>query len=638
MAIVIMFALSVCVLPIPVEVVMTVDAVAEDPMDVAIAPHYSRVVYALEEPVYATGCDARGDFKASVGTPTISLDDSRLVISATAATHSTVVLATSDVPALNQSRAYYEMCLSVSNTLAYVNISLYDTGANDWVNMSIQSGAWYYDYDSGIQQKGVLYSPAAAGTDFVVAFELAEASVTLFLYSSTGTLLADKYIATNRLVGGDLDEIRFELAGSYSSSLAIDYLYVLGQKPASTFLGTSARPGSIVPDGTLEGDRVDIDPTSLSFDKSLRSELFGFENPLVNRRMTELELITAMGSTPIHQQRAAGRLIAEGYNDLRYSIEDSLIDYIADAENVEYDDVYLVDYYIDYTELKIEIDSGVTEKIVGEFNAIAEPIVETFGGYLLEDATTASSMYTDMSISSSNDSWLTYAFFLPVIIADGIRGLLDDPLGLDDAADAAKKALDDAADAAAAAADQSRRDIIALYNSWLNSSDEKFDAVEGILLNYMSVSQAQFSEMLSSYDEVMDKFERTMSQYYAYTQQQFEATNAIIGQLLLQNMDLSQTQAELTKYFAGEMAKTNEVIMNLTSALASNLDPSSIWASVLNDGKASSEPLTFSGVFGSNLQEVIVVVIVVALVVMMTIALAVMLRRKKRGGSTKSRT
>ena len=144
--------------------------------------------------------------------------------------------------------------------------------------------------------------------------------------------------------------------------------------------------------------------------------------------------------------------------------------------------------------------------------------------------------------------------------------------------------------------------------------------------------------MLSSYDEVMDKFERSMSQYYAYTQQQFEATNAIIGQLLLQNLDLSQTQTELTKYFAGEMAKTNEVIMNLTSALASNLDPSSIWASVLNDGKASSEPLTFSGVFGSNLQEVIVLVIVVALILMVTIALAVMLRRKKRGGSTKSRT
>lgn len=625
-------ALSVCVLPIPVETVITVDAMADDPIDAAVAPHYDRVIYLLTEPAYSTNCDARGAFKASVGTPAVSNDDSRLVISATASTASRVVLARTDVPAINQTRAYYEVGLRLSNTLAYVNVSLWDTSTNDWVNISAQSGAWYYDYDSGSQQKGVLYASAAASTEYVLGFDLTTSSVTMYLYTGTGALLVDKYIATNRLVGGDLDEIRFELAGSSSNTVYVDYLYVLGQKPSDSSLDSTVALRTVRPDKEFEEERIDIDPTALALEASLRSELFGFDTPTVDRRMSERELISAMGATPTHEQRAAGRLVAKGYSDLRYSAETSLKEYIASAEGVDYDEVYLVDYYIDYMQMKVKIDSAVADNLANKFEAIAQPIVESFGGTLLEDSATSSLMYAGASASASNTSWYTYALFTPVLIVDAVKGLFDDPFGLGSAADAALDAYNDATKDL----NDAYNNTLALYNDWLNTSNENYQQLESDFMAFVSMSNAQITQLSDNYEDAQDRFERTISSYYAYTAQQFEATNAIIARLLLQNELYANGTQQLNQYFAGELGRTNEVIMNLTSTLVSQLDAQSFWASVMSDGKVEAQPLTFSGIFGSNLEEIIILVVVGFLLLMTVVVLIVTFRRKK-GGPTHSK-
>lgn len=639
------FAFIVTVVPLKFSV--TVGAydfdMPEDPVNTAIAPHFSRVVYTLEEPAYSTSCDARGYFKASVGTPTISIADSRLVISAGSSTQSCVVLSKVDVPAINQTRAYYEMCLQLSSTVAYVNISLYDTGANDWINLSAQSGAWYYDYDSGAQQKGVLYSPAAIDTDYVVAFELTDSSVTMYLYSSTGALLADKYVATNLLVGGDLDEIRFELAGASSNTISVDYLYVLGQKPASNSLSTTATVGTFIADDSLSEKRVDLDPTALTMDQSLREEMFGFsEAPFTSSTVTNEQLITALGAQNIHQQRAAGRLVAEGYDNLRDSVQEELYSYIATLESCEESEVYLVDYYIDYMQMKVKIHDEISDRISDMYEETAEPLMDALGRTLSDTASVSmltlpaymSDDLTDQNVldEANGDSlWFSSAISE---ICRGIGGWFDDPLGLESTQEEMlkylrdqQKAVEDAYNSALDRADWAYNDTKDALEEWQKSTEEKYDQVYGLLLNYMSVSQAQFTQLTDSYDEAQDRFERTMSSYYAYTTQQFEATNAIIARLLLQNQDLSQAQTNLTQYFAGQVAKTNEVVMNLTSTLVSQLDAASFWGDVMDGGKPASEPLTFSSFFG-NTMSTWTWVFVVAFVCIVIVALLMMFMRK----------
>jgi len=634
---------------IPIKFSGTVEAepltMPEDPVDAAVAPHFSRVVYALEEPAYSTSCDIRGDFKASVGTPTIAVSGSRLTVSASSATRSSVVLATTDAPELNQTRAYYETLLQVSNTLAYVNISLYDASANDWVNLSVQSGAWYYDYDSGTQQKGVLYSPAAVDTDYILAFELTTSSVTLYLYSSTGAALADKYIATNLLVGGDLEEVRFELAGSSSNEVSIDYFYALGSKPAAREVDSSASLGVLTADQEFEEARVDLDPTTIDLDQTLREEMFGFEEAALGKTVTKGDLITAMGTQNIHEQRAAGRLVANGYVDLRDSVEEALVEYIAVLEGCDENDVYLVDYYVDYIQMKVKVDREIVDRVVDTFERYAEPMVEAFGARIDDSDTVSTSTVPTYIQTDLEDSYVETTLYTPVFLSDLCRGVgdfLSDPLGIKSSQEQMyqyildqQKKVEDAYNSALARADWAYNDTKDALTAFQASTDEKFDQVYGLLLNYMSVSQAQCSEMVSSYDEVIDKFERQISNYYAYTQQQFEATNQIIAQLLWQNAELTEAQTQLTQYFAGQAAKTNEVIMNLTSTLTSQLDPSNFWTDVMSDGKPASEPLTFSSFFGNNVTTWVWVIVIVFVSMVVVIALVVFLRKGKRKGKSR---
>ena len=624
------FALVLMLNIVPVKITNSAEAMVENPLDVALAPHFSRVVYTLTEPTYSTSCDDRGDFKALVGTPTISVDDSRVLVTPVSSMKTSVVLSRTDAPEINRTHAFYELCFDVTNALSWTNISLYDL-SGDWINISVHSGISYYDYDSGTRQLGIFYSPVAAGTDYVIAFDLTISSVTLFLYGTNGTLLADKYISNNLLVGGDLDEIRFELQGSSSNTLAVDYLYMLG---------VGALPGDITDCPSLdplqaddidEEPRIDLDPTSLTMDQSLRQELFGFGDVQLDRTMTETELLEAIGQTDIHEQRASGRLVAQGYKDVRGSIEDGLVSYIAENEGVDVEEVFLIDYYIDYLQCKLEVANKVVDKLADEFRSKIAPMEEVLGGTVEKAGTSASALsetVTAMNISlgSVANQYLNW----PTIMAENMRGLVQDPLGLGDAADDIQKILEDIYKDAQDRADLTLNQTTQLMRDWQESTDEKYQQVRQDYLNFISIAQAQTAQLASDYSEMQDKFERTISKFFSYTQNQFEATNAIIAKLLLQNEDFAEASRQTNQYFAGQLTKSNEVLMNLTSSITSSLTAGDFWKGVFDNGKASSEPLTFSSFFGNNVREWTLIIIGILVTIVVAVVLITMLKPGRR--------
>lgn len=629
-AITVVIALLALLAPIRITI-SSQAAMVDDPFNTAISPHFSRVVYTLTEPTYSTSCDERGDFKALVGTPAISISDSRLVVAPVTTAKSSVVLSKTDAPGINQTRAYYEMSFNVSNTLSWTNISLYDLH-NDWVNISVHSGIFVYDYDSGTRQMGTFYSPAVSGVDYVVAFDLTSSSVTTYLYGTSGTLLADKYISSNRLVAGDLDEIRFELQGSTSNVLRLDYLYVLGSSTLPGATSVSLGLEQVNPDDLAEDKRVDLDPTSVTLDQSLRQQLFGFEDVELSKKITDRELLNTIGQTDIHQQRAAGRLVSEGYKDLRGSIEDSLICYIAQTENVETDQVYLIDYYMDYLQCKVKVDDRIVDKLVNKYQDTAGPIIDALGG-TLEDATTASTQ--TMPAYVNNVSWSTVGLALispaGAIVAEGLRGLKTwDPFGVKDAQKYTQEKLDQIYQDTQDRLDLAQNQTFQVVQDWQRTTQENYQQVRQDFLNFFSVSQAQTAQLVSDYGEMQDKFERTISQFFSYSQNQFEATNAIIAKLLLQNENFANSSQAISQYFAGQLAQTNEVILNISSALTNALSGQDFWANVYSDGKPASEPLTFSGFFGNNVQTWTLIIIGVFVTIVVALVLVTMLKPGRR--------
>jgi hypothetical protein len=638
--------LAMLIMIIPVSVTVTVEgATVGDPLDAAIAPHFSKVIYTTTAPAYSTSCDARGYFKALTGTPGISVSDSRVVLNATSSGPQSMVLSKTDVRAINKTTAHYEMSLNVSNTLAWANISLMDNSPRDWVNISIHSGAFYYGYASTTNVLGVLYSPAVAGTDYTLAFDLTTTSVTLQIYSDSGTLLADKYISTNHLIGGHLDEIRWELSGSSSSTLRLDYFYVMNATSGTPESEAAFSFGAMLPDDNLEESRVDLDPTALTLDESLREELFGFDGAPLGTQVTKEDLINSLGSIGIHEQRASGKLVADGYKNLKTSVDWQLRTYLADLGKVDIEDIHLVDYYVDYLQCKVTVKQDIVDGMRDTFNNIIGPLVDNAGGALVSPAQTSS--LTAHVLGTAPDYDATDAGFYYVTpvytVSEFCRGLGNwDPLGTKAAADRAEQfqnyleqQLDDARNLSNAAwqnATTTWNNALAVMDDWRQSSEETFRQVNQNFLNLVSISNAQMNKLASDYNSALEKGERTFNKFYDYTTNQFEATNAIIAKLLMQNVDLSNSTQQMNAFFAGQLASTNEVVLNLTSSLANSLNPASFWSGVMDSGKPSSQPLTFSGFFGNSVQSW-TMIFVIGIVSMIIVVVLVMVLRPRRSGT-----
>jgi len=628
---------ALLILLAPIKITFSSEAaMVEDPFNATIAPHFSKVVYTLTEPDYATSCDERGDFKALVGTPSISISNSRLAVSPVSSAKASAVLSKTDAPEINQTEAYYEMGFNVSNALSWTNISLYDL-SGDWINISVHSGAFYYDYDSGTRQLGVFYSPAGAGTDHVIAFDLTTSSVTLFLYGTNGTLLADKYISNNRLVGGDLDEIRFELQGSSSQIFALDYLYVLGSAilPGATSVDWALEP--VNPDDTKEEKRLDLDPTAVTLEQSLRAQLFGFQDVGLAESMSSEELLNVLGTTDIQQQRASGRLVSEGYKNLQDSVEDALISYIADLEDLDTDEIYLIDYYVDYLQCKIQVHNSVVDKTVNTFKDCAGPIYEQAGVELEYPSGIVSVLSLPAQIQGNGSDWKMDWVLATPFVGSFVRGLIktgefvNDPFGMKDWADNWEGYMDDIYGDAQDRIDLSYNQSMTALRDWQQSTDEKYEQVRQDYLNFVSIVQAQTAQLASEYKDMQDRFERTISKYYSWTENQFEASNAVIAKLLLQNEELSENAQAMSEYFAGQLTKSNEVVLNITDALTQALSAGDFWKDVMDGGKPAAEALTFSGLFGNNLWTWTLIFVGLLITVLVIVVALTLFRPGRRG-------
>lgn len=643
-------AVAMLIMIFPINITVTVEgATAGDPLDAAVAPHFSKVVYTTTAPAYSTSCDARGYFKALTGTPHITIEDSHVVLNATSSGPQSMVLSKTDIRAINATAAHYEMSLNVSNTLAWANTSLMDNSPRDWVNISIHSGAFYYDYASTAKVIGVLYSPATPGTDYTLAFDLTTTSVTLQIYSSSGILLADKYISANHLTGGHLDEIRWELSGSSSSILRLDYFYVISTTSGTPSSETGFSYGTLLPDDNLEEPRVDLDPTALTLDESLREELFGFDGAPLGTQITKEELINSMGSVGIHEQRASGRLVADGYKDLKASVDWTLRSYLADLTKSNIEDIHLVDYYIDYLQCKITVKRSIVDNIRDMFNKIAGPLVENAGGTFVTTAQTSglnADILTDMSNIIQGVNGTTQAT-TPYGISEFLRGLGNwDPLGTKAAAKRAEQfqnylqqQLNDAKNLTNTALQNAAttwNNSMKVMDDWRKSSEETFRQVNQNFLNLVSISNAQISKITSDYNSALEGAQRTFNKFYDYTSNQFEATNAIIARLLMQNVDLANSSQQLNAFFAGQLAATNEVVLNLTSTLANSLNPGSFWSGVMGNGKPTSSPLTFSGFFGNSVQSWTLIIVLLIVTMIVVVVLVSVLRPRRSGTRRKS--
>jgi hypothetical protein len=630
----------------------------ENPFDVKAAPLFSTVVYLTEEPAYSTPCDERGDFKTSIGTPTVTISDSKLLFETDTSLVSRIVLSKTDVPEMNQSSTtFIQMSVAVADVVSGVaNISIYDTVHQAGINVSIFGGGtidyWYSTTTPNTWATNVLYTPVVDGAYYTFAFDISATTATWYLYSSTGTLLADMIVNDNNLTTGDVNEIRFEMATA-ANSMSIDYLYILGSPTHSTEESGLAME-ALVPDAEVTENRCDFDPTAFELDSSLRADAFNLTDPdLQAGDATTLgEFINDMGLRPEKLQRVSGQGYAEGWTNFRLSVETQLKTYIADIESCDVNDVFLVDYYINYIQFKTTINPAVAALTAEVFDAALEPIIEAMGGHYGSSARTSTGSRTSVI-----DPVLETPIVMPIdpvasliseddtiyMARDGLLGgAMDLVFGkqVDYAAmvtrDAAKYARD-SKQAVNDAVNATGKFAAEKYNELLNLSEKAYNQLNDQLINFMAWSKGNVESIIASYEAMSERVQAGFNKYYAFAEQQFSATNAIIAKLLLQNADWANQSKQMSAYFAGETAKANDVIMNLTSALTSALSGDKFWNGVTNQGKASSDPLTLTGFFGNKVTEYKNWIIGFAIVAIVSVA-ALMIFRSSRKTDRKEKS
>lgn len=653
-------AISMLSMIIPCEVTVTVEGkIVKDPFDIRLAPHFQNVIYLLGEPEYSTSCDARGYFKVNVGLPTLTSDDSKLVFSSDQTSITRIVLSSTDVSAINQTTiAYYQMSFSVKNSTGYTNISLFDNGHNDYINISVYDEKFYVYYTSGSQESAVLYAPCNAGSYYNIGFELSNSSVTLYLYSSDGTLLADKFISDNDLVAGYVDELRFEMS-LVANTFHLDYLYVMTSfKNAKS--SDSLELSYLRPDSENIEERLDLDPTTITEDLTMREELFGLEDPELGNRKeaTYREIINQMGLLEEKRQRVSGRMVAEGWKNLKDTVEDELELQISKLENVDIDDVYLVDYYIDYIQIELDFSGKIVANIRDVVETAIEPIFETLGEVSSSSASaTMSGAHNYITIDprdAENLSILSNTVDLPSVqsgtvfaigtVSNVVRGLENIAIDFWETI-TGQKAMDNAMEYADKQYERfksiydeqiefnkdSWNQSMELVTTWMRSSEEQYAQLNAQFMYYMDVSQATTESLISEYSEAGERVERMFNYYYDQTQQTFQATNAIIAKLILQNYESLNESQQMARYFAGELASSKAVLINLTQSLIDSLSVNQFWQDVYDDGKPSDNPLTVSGFFGNDARIYTYIFIgIIFLSVCAIVALLLMRSRSKR--------
>ena len=611
----------------------------DDPFDVKAAPHFSDVAYTLSKPTFQTAFDSIGKFKVSVGSPLVSLSNSTLGIAAPTATEVELTISETDAPGINTTvRSYIQTKVRADNVAAqYTNITLENTHTHDVALIALHSTTKYSFSGPAGQVTGNLYASTQPDTWYRAAFELTTTGVTFYLYSLDGTLLGNHYTNTANLTVAHLDEIHFSVDAN-AGSASFDYLYVTSQSPTANPIRPTTTKQLLTPDKGKIVDVCDVDPTDLKMDRSggaAAKQVFDLPTRefVPGEDLNASEFLEIFGNTPELNQRLTGKYVAKGWSDFRADLEIALKAKIAENHGVSFKDVYLVDYYIDYLQLATDYDTALMTKMeqnfwqgmaegfeaagaTVEYQTVEEDWWEGIGFVQGQTIAVDPAEYrADFDWGNPNVEIVKFFVNSDAQFKEGMnRGLFNVLFGTDRYYEDMKKQLE------GVYADSNAR----LDAMW-NYTVESFGQVRKDYQAFATWVTGSVDNVTKGYEDAIDSIEKMNAQFFDWSTQQFAASNAMFSQLF-------NKSDEAQRWFAGQIAKQNEVIANITSDMFGSTNATiGMWNDFLLGGKPLIDtPLTLAGFFGSEFFTYLVVIIVC--IVLAALIIMIARRPKNRGG------
>lgn len=606
----------------------------DDPYDLAAAPHFRDVAYVLQEPEYLQRFDGVGKWKVSVGSPSLICDDSALELVTRSTAKAEISLYCSDAPGTNITKREY-LEFKVKTTNASSGITLEDqAGHNASVVFSSATGvsASYKDAVGTLVINNAFYSSAVLGNYYRIGFELSSTTVSFFLYSADGTALAN-FVATAPLHAGKLHKISVWHSGSVSTT-TMDWFYTASDSPNALKHVAGNAIEAMSPDSSREKGGVRVDPTTLKLVRSgsdMANEAYGIDPDAMDAGVNLTTFTSAFGATAEPVQRVEGKQFAEGWTDFRSDLEAALIEQIAADSGTSSEDVFLIDYYVDYLQLKTTFDAEIAQKENELYEAMTKEAINALGlgtGGAPKSTTQVSirvpfalSIEGDKASMEQNPDWLAdlVKATTPIGAMWNVVDLVSS--GMNNAKSAIPDMIGATAEQIANATMKAIMsglqpfldrglNITDSIASWMKTTTADFQkGVSDAYGTAMSWANAQVGDLTKGYNDTISKIQDLNHEYMTWADEQMSATNAMFSQMFL---SMQESAAETQRYFAEQLVKTNEVITNVTDQLFDD----GMWEDLMTGGKpAESTPLTLSGIFGTGLLGNTTFVVVLVLIV-----------------------
>jgi hypothetical protein len=392
-------------------ITQTVSAIdLDEAIDLEAAPHFRDLTYTVGAPSYSTAFDELGSWKVSVGNPKLSIDSSNLVITSPSASGVRMTLTAADAGINETERSTIQIKVAPGNVTAqYTNVTLAaNTDASDLMAVSFYGGEAKVVYSNGASTaSSVLYSPVKGGASYVIAFELAESGTTVYLYDSAGDLLANKLLDVSDVHAGSVYAMHIGVSGLASGTVRADYAFV--STDVTDRAGSEIEMAALETDSSSPAKTVEVDPTKLKMirsDDSITSGAYGMD-ALAGAEDDEVaNMFGTIGSTAEPSQRFKGQFVAVGWEDFRSSVESQLQSQIAKSLGIlDSKTIYIVDYYIDYLQLKTGLDQTVVNNEMAEYRQAMADVFQNMGIDLnATDSAVLTRQYTSVPMVSYGSS------------------------------------------------------------------------------------------------------------------------------------------------------------------------------------------------------------------------------------------
>jgi hypothetical protein len=501
---------------------------------------------------------------------------------------------------------------------------------------------------------GILYSPIIATDWYTFAVELTTTGVTFYIYDDTGTELNNYYSNAADLRAGYVNEVRYSVSGS-AGAIYVDYLF--GTGGASQSFSTSGAPSTLDPlasDTEKKISNVIVDPAKVAKSNSgqaVVSAAYGIPDNafeiLSKEELTRAEILEVLGQTPEINQRQKGTYSAVGWENFRGDLEQALKAKIAAFHGVKSNEVYLIDYYIEWLEIGTTLDSNIVAKAEESFWNAFQRNVEDTGGRILTTSGNSDSSLSSMSLSvgsGMNSRYLTMAinpfmpsplFILPLIIIAGaiIVGMISGAYVMSESSREMAQDFTKITDTLIAQAkadrqfwennfNETKKDFRDFENRLSNVTTQAYQDLKAGYGSMLTTVRASVNDTVKAITDSIDKVQNGFAQSYQYLQQQWQTTNAMYAQMFNQTADQIRT-------FNGQIAKTNEAVMNISQGIFSGAYGANFWTDYMGGGKPDTGPLSQVGFFGTNLTTTqVILIVIVAIAIIAAVALVMISRRR----------